>query len=299
MLCGGTGNATTVDNISETESQNIIKAPFLEVSNMYISKKRVTKNDELKYRFTLSFVDTFDYESDEFTDGPFRYDAYSVYVRWESSKNQRIKKRFRWPGNQKSITIEDVIQIKNGMQSGKWRITGIGIEDYGYNGYSEDGEDSLYIGHTDGEDELNYTSLYTDLSFFSFEVKGVKKKADEKAPTMVKNSLSVSKTKVKKNKKATFSVKIKDESQIKEVACIWLEHTKDDAYDEYLELKYNPKTKKYQCKYKMKDYVQKATLHCIITEDIYGNIKTYSMEDKKHKKKYGKAFSKMTIYRKK
>lgn len=299
MLCGMTSNATSADKTTQTNSQAVIKAPFLEISDIYFNKKNVTKNEKLQYRFTLSFVDTFDYDSEEFSDGPFRYDMYEVTIYWKSSKRQKIVRSYKWPGNQKSITIEDTISIKDGIQSGEWTISDVRVSNYNA---SEDDEDVLCICHTEKEDEIGQSGhnwLYTDLSPLSFNVTGVKKKADEKAPTIVKNSMSLSKTKIKKKKKSTFSVKIKDASEIKEVTCIWDEKTKYGTDDTYLTMKYNSKTKKYQCKYVMKPEVKKAQLSCITTEDIYGNIKYYMISDKKVKKKYGKNFSKMVIYRKK
>ena len=98
------------------------------------------------------------------------------------------------------------------------------------------------------------------------------------------------------NKKATFSVKIKDASKIKEVGCVWHESTSVGFYINYKKLKYNPKTKMYECKYKIRSHVQKAQLNTIITKDVYGNAARYTLDEKKYRKKYGKAFSKMTIY---
>lgn len=299
MICGMTSNATSADKTEETNSQAVIKAPFLEISDIYFNKKTVTKNESLQYRFTLSFVDTFDYSSEEFSDGPFRYDMYEVRLYWKSSKRQRIAKVYKWPGDRNSITIEDTIPIKDGIQAGEWILSNLYVCRYNS---TEDDEDALAICHTENGNKGGHSWIETDLSSLSFNVTGVKKKADEKAPTIVKNSMSLSKTKIKKKKKSTFSVKIKDANEIKEVACIWEEQTKrspDETYDEYLTMKYNPKTKKYQCKYVMRSEVIKAQLRCIIAEDIYGNIKYYRLSDKNFKKKYGKNFSQMVIYRKK
>lgn len=293
MLCSVSSNATSAET---TEDTNVnVTTPFAVISDAYLSKKTVTKNETLSYRFTISFVDSFDYASEEFSDGPFQSDAYKVDVYWKSPDKQEIQRTYKWSGSKTSITIEDTIPIKKGMQAGEWKIAHIYIT----NDTSE--EDALSIHHGTEEDQKNNGSFcyrFADLSFSSFNVTGVKKKADNKAPTIVKKSLSVSKTKVKKNKKSTFSVKIKDASGIESVTCIWDMVGKDDYYDYYKKMKYNKKTKKYECKIKLTEYAQKARLRCITTKDIYGNIEYYSLSNPTFKKKYKKAYSKVTIYRK-
>ena len=287
MLCSVPSNATSADvNVT---------TPFVTISDAYISKKTVTKNETLTYRFTISFVDTFDYDSEEFTEGPFKSDRYDVVVYWKSPAKQQIVREYQWLGKDDSITIEDTIPIKKGMQAGEWKIEHIYISNY----YGE--EDALSIHHGTQEEQEKKGSFgyhFADSSFSSFRVTGVNKKADNKAPTFVKKSLKVSKTKIKKNKKSTFSVQVKDASGIESVTCIWGLKGKYGEYDSYKKMKYNKKTKKYECKIKLtKDY-KRARLLCITTKDIYGNEAYYSLENPTYKRKYKKAFSNVTVYRK-
>lgn len=290
MLCSITVNATSANAIEETNVN--VTTPFAVISDAYISKKTVTKNETLSYRFTISFVDSFDYASEEFEDGSFQSDAYNVKVYWESPKKQEIVRSYKWPGKQTSITIADTIPVKKGMQAGEWKIAHIYIT----NGTSEN--DALSIHHGSEEEQVKNGSFgyhFADMSFSSFNVTGVSKKADNKAPTIVKKSLKVSKTKVKKNKKSTFSVQVKDASGIESVTCIWDLKGSGECLKK---MKYNKKTKKYECKIKMTKTVSKAKLLCITVKDIYGNTAYYSLSNPTYKKKYKKAYSKVTIYRK-
>ena len=292
ILCGIPSNATSADMTENTKVN--VTTPFATISDAYISHKTVTKGETLTYRFTISFVDTFDYESEEFAQGSFKSDAYKVDMYWKSSDKQEIQRTYKWLGSEVSVTIEDTIPIRKGTQAGEWKIEHIYISNY-----SED--DALSIHHGTQEDQKNKGSFgyhFADLSFSSFNVTGVKKKADNKAPTIVKKSLTVSKTKVKKNKKSTFFVQVKDESGIESVTCIWDLVGKDDYYDYYKKMKYNKKTKKYECTIKLTRYDKKARLRCITTKDIYGNTEYYSLSNPTFKKKYKKAFSKVTVYRK-
>ncbi len=290
MLCGVTSNATTVDNVSETDSQTVIRVPFAEISDIYFNKRTVTKNEELSYRFKLTFLDTFEQDGRK----PFHFNKYKIEVCWRSSKKQYLTKKYLCERQENYVILEDTIPIKNGMQSGKWQLASLSIMGLGK---GESATSHRNIVHKNEQDRS--WEGYADLSPISFTVTGVKKKADEKAPTFVEKSLKISKTKLRPNKKATFSVKIKDASKITKVTCLWDEITDGDIFGKYIELKYNPKTKRYEGKYKMKSYVEKAQLCYIETRDIYGNCERYTLEEKKYRKKYGKAFSKMTIYRKK
>lgn len=287
MLCGVTGNATTVDNSNETDSQTVIRVPFAEISDIYFNKRTVTKNEKLKYRFKLTFLDTFEQDGRK----PFYFNKYEIEVCWRSSKKQYLTKKYLCERQENFVILEDTIPIKNGMQSGEWQLESLFI--FGL-GKSECDRGIAVIQQKN--EQYKPDEGDADLSPISFTVTGVKKKADEKAPTFVEKSLKVSKNKLRPNKKATFSVKIKDASKITEVACVWYESAEEGIYSNYKKLKYNSKTKMYECKYKIRSHVQKAQLNSIITKDVYGNYEEYTLDKKKYKKKYGKAFSKMTIY---
>ncbi len=250
----------------------------------------------------MSFVDTFDYYNEDLNEGAFMDDNTSMYyavVYWQSPKQQNIVRVYEWPATKQTITIKDSILVKKGMQSGQWEISKIFIQNRSPE--SEDEGTTLAVKNGTEKEQLekgDIDTYYTDLSVFDFTVTDVSKKADDKAPTIVKKSLKVSKTKIKKNKKSTFSVQVKDASGIESVTCIWGLKGKHDEYDSYKKMKYNKKTKKYECKIKLTKNYKRARLLCIITKDIYGNEAYYSLENPTYKKKYKKAFSNVTVYRK-
>lgn len=299
MLCSVPSYATSTNITDNADRKVNVTTPFATISDAYLSQTTVKKDDVLKYRFTISFVDSFDYNSEEFSEGPFKErSAYFVTVWWQSSGKQKFERTYKWSKNKESLVIDDKISVQKGMQAGEWKISAIYIA----NGIGEDGGDSLVIFDGTEADQMEKGSFcvhYTDLSDLSFQVTGVKKKADNKAPTIDKKSIKVSKTTVKKNKKATFSVKVKDASGIEDVEFSWLVKTKNGEVTRDCKLKYNKKKKCYQCKFEMKKNDKKAELYCITTKDIYGNEYYYTLDNTSLKKKYGKAFSKVTIYRKK
>ena len=303
MLCGTISNATTTD---KAENNTTINAPFVTISDISLNKQTVRKNQKLQYQFTLSFVDDFDYYNEDLNGGAFMDDSvskdsnYYVVVHWQSPKKQKIVRVYKWPETKKTIMIKDTIPVKKGMQAGEWGISDIYIENY----YSLEGDDegtSLVI--LDGtEDEQakkgDIDTYYTDLSAFDFTVTGVKKKADNVAPTISKKSIKVSKKKVKANKTFTFYVKVKDASGVESVSCTWDVNTKYGKFSQDYKMKYNKKKKCYQCKIELHDTDYKAKLRCIATKDIYGNKEYYDLSSSKMKKKYKKAFSNVTVYRK-
>lgn len=291
-----TSNATSVDSVEAKDGDIVITTPFATISDIHINKKTVKKNEKLKYEFTVSFVDTFDYDSEEFAEGPFKErPTYYVIVYWQSPNKQKIKRTYKWSAEKESLIIKDKISVEKGMQAGQWYVSKIYIE----NGIGEDGGDSLTIYNgTEAEqaEKGQFSTYYTDMSALSFNVTDVKKKADNKAPTIDKKSLKVSKTKVSADKYTTFTVKVKDTSSIEFVECAWMIKSKGWEESREYKMKYNKKKKCYQCKFKLKKNDVKAELYCITTRDIYGNESVYTLNDTQLKKKYGKAYSKVTVY---
>ena len=273
--------------------------PFATITDMSVSSKTVHAGDTLNYSLVLNEHDTASY---------FVYTALgrectprTIAIRWESPDGkQRTVREYGWEetkvGN-KHI-IKDKIKINKGRSPGVWKVTGIEICEISYDS-GEDDSESLYIANTTtGITKEDCT--YTDMSALDFTVKGTK--ADRKAPKVSYKSMKLSKTKVKKNGKVKFSVKVTDQSKIDSVSCTWAyvpDRTKKknrDEFNDYYEMKYNKKTKAYEYTFRgSKEKKSLMYLVCIRVKDEYGNSTSYSSYEGKNWKK---AIKKIRFYRK-
>ena len=276
--------------------------PFATITNMSISSKTVRPGDTLKYSLVLNEHDTesyfvYTYANEKRTPG-------TIAIRWESSDGkQRTVREYGWEDTKvgNKHIIKDEIKINKGRSPGVWKVTGIWVCETGWD-TGEDDDISLYIKNaTTGETKEDHT--YADMSALDFTVEGTK--ADRKAPKASYKSMKLSKKKVKKNEKVKFSVKVTDQSKIESVGCTWAyvkNRTKkkgkyyEDEYDYYYEMKYNKKTKAYECTFRgSQDKKSLMYLESISVKDEYGNWCSYGMSDGK---KWKKAIKKMVFYRK-
>lgn len=222
----------------------------------------------------------------------------NIQLCWMSSKKQTVIHTYEWStdatlANTKQLMIRGLIPIRKGMQQGEWTLKRIRFVVS-----VDDGEEFYIDDMRSGE-----APILLDLSMADFNVSGTGK-ADHKPPTIDLKSLKVSKRYLKKNQKATFSVKVKDQSEIKKVECDWNLYEYEDNGKRFcrtknVEMKYNKKTKKYQ--HSIGLTCKKAQLSAITVTDIYGNKKTYhgdrSLQYAPNKKdrKYYNAYKKMII----
>jgi len=297
MACGLPCNAATKKKVNA-------KAPFAVISNAKINKKKLKKNEVFEYSFKISLVDSFNYKSKDLVTGPFvkRGSYYYVTIHWKSSKKQEVVQTFKWNNKKKSKTIKGKIPVCPGMQTGKWKIYKIKIENHKAEDWDDEGATLTIHNGKKKRQKKTRDYYYCDLSFADFKVKG-KRKADKQAPTFDKETLSISKDKVESGEKVKFSVKVKDESKIEKVTCGWEVTTSyDEVWDLRKEMIYNKKTQSYECTLVLNDDVQMRLVD-IHTKDIYGNSKTYtdwceSECERGRKSEFHDAFSKIIIYKK-
>ena len=298
---------------AETTS-DVPQASPIAISNMKINKKSFKAGTTMKYSFTITDIGINDYQPNdwlyteyeyggEYGTPPRYYGSDTVYLFWKSSKKQYIVHAYNWSEADKEkgqLNISGKISIQKGMKTGTWKLAAI---------YFEYDEREFIV--RDSRQSICEDAPMVDLSALDFKVTKTGK-ADYKAPTIDLKSLKLSKTKVGKNQKSTFSVKLKDSSKIEEVVCIWDVYDKTnqnkvgDYYNIY-RMKYNKKTKRYQCSVKLDTTCErKAQLVGIEVRDIYGNEKQYyaykyNVKTGKYTtkvSKYYNAYKNMTIWRK-
>lgn len=286
------------------------KTSFAVISDAKFNKKKLKKNDVFEYSFKISLRDSFDYESEELRYCAFdrKSSHYYVIVHWKSSKKQRVEQIFKWKSTKKVKTIKGEIPIYHGMQTGKWKLDYIEIRDSHPD--EEDSSDArLRITNGTKKQQRHNDSdgyAYKNLSFADFKVKG-KRKADKKAPTFDKESLTISKSEVGTGEKVTFSVKVEDTSKIQKVECGWEVTSKysdePTVWNSFRTMKYNKKTQCYECTVSLGEDDVEVRLCDIYAKDIYGNSQIYTdwctiecQDDMKSE--YHDALSKMVIYKK-
>ena len=288
--------------------------PYVQIVDGEINRKSFKKGENVHYSFTIDDVATktvYDSEEMDYFIGISR-----VHLLW-SSGTQIIEQYYDWkPENgETGMRVEGDIKIKKGMKPGVWKLKEISLveerdrynqanpQGYIYFDMPDDGYDngdscfSIKVCIKDDrvkKEELNkykndlpYWMDFTDLSFADFVVKGTK--ADTKAPKVDLTSLKLSKKRLKKNQKATFSLKVKDSSEILFVGARFFG-------DEFKELKYNKTKKCYEYSISATKYKgQVEELESIFVYDRYGNSKEYFG---KTGSKTEKAFQKITVRRK-
>lgn len=287
--------------VMRTNADTVTKSTYVspvEITDYKMNKKSFKKGDKIKYSMTIKDIGINDYLAevgkdkywnliDEiggvYGEPPYYHDSDAVYLYWKSSKKQYVVQSYPRSEADKEkgeLKISNKIPVKKGMQKGTWRLVAI------YFSYDEE----VFCVKDTREMEEDDESPVMDFSAMDFKVTGTGK-ADKKAPTLDLKSLKLSKTSVKKKQKSTFSIKIKDASKIEEVVCIWDIYDKANKgkagdYSEIYRMKYNKKTKQYQCSVKLDTkYESKAQLVGIEVRDIYGNEKNYYA----YKHKYGDA----------
>ncbi len=294
---------------AEEVKETVYEVPTtpIAISDFKMNKNEAKPNDTIQYSFTIEDVELKDFLNKY---GEMYYDCYPEYygvsnvtLCWKSSKKQTIYHTYTWKAvdgwNTKNLNVEGTIPVKGGMQAGEWHLENI---------YFDAGVDGAGFFVVDNRYSTNEKHAYRpdplmDLSMADFKVSGTGK-ADNKAPTIDLKSLKLSKKYVKKNKKTTFSVKVKDQSKIAKVECTWglfADENKGKDYDwnDTYRMKYNNKTKKYQ--YTMKVAYKKAQLTAITVTDVYGNEKIYSVDNssnytpKKKDRKYYNSYKKMLV----
>ncbi len=291
---------------AEGTTQTVYEVPEspITIINFEMNQNEAKPNDTIQYSFTIEDVEIKDFLNKY---GEMYYECYpeyygvsSVTLCWKSSKKQIIYHTYTWKQadgwNTKNIKIKGKIPVKKGMQTGEWHLASVffdaGVDGAGF--FVVDNKHSTNEKHAYSPDPL------MDLSMADFTVSGTGK-ADHKAPTIDLKSLKLSKRYVKKNQKTTFSVKVKDQSKIAKVECTWGLYADGNNGKEYdwtntYKMKYNKKTKKYQCT--MKLAYKKVQLTDIKVTDIYGNEKLYSADSslsytpKKKDRKYYNAYKK-------
>lgn len=290
-------NAQTMTDVASTLP--------VEVTNMKVNKKHFTKGKTVKYSMTIKDLGVEDYINDNggfekiYHNEPLSYlEADGVYLYWKSSGDQYVVQSYKWTKKSKEkgkLKISGKIPVKEGMKQGTWYLAVI---------YFQYGDEIVLLkDNRERTDEEDYEPM-TDFSAMDFKVKGTGK-TDKKAPTLDLNSMKLSKSYVKKNQKSTFAIKVKDSSKVDEVICIWDVYDKtnksdDGDYFNIYKMKYNKKTKKYQCSVKLDTkYEKKAQLVGVEVRDVYGNEKKYysfkSLDDGKRNAKYYNAYKKMIV----
>lgn len=221
-----------------------------------VSKNTAGPGDVITYQFRLNDSAIAPYAGYE--DGA---DIGTVEVVWKSgSKKQEIKQKV---SELKAETVGErifggEISIYKGMEKGAWRISKIRIysndRDYVENQYFGTSEPCnvavLNVSlskNTTKKEKLADNTLYENLSFSEFNVKGTGK-ADNKAPSL--KSMSLKKRRTKKGIKIDFRIKISDKSPLKYIICYWEDREKgkkqfaDSWFDLQDMMKYS---KKYNC----------------------------------------------------
>ncbi len=274
------------------------------ISDVKINKQSLKLNDTMKYSLTITDIGINDFLADDsayseyefdnrYGTPPYYYGSDTVYLFWKSPQKQYIVHAFNWREADKEkgkISVSGNIPIKKGMKAGTWKLVAI---------YFEYDEKEFFVRDSRQPVYEDNTIPMADMSALDFEVTKTGP-ADYKAPTIDLKSLKLSKTKVSKKQKSTFSVKLKDSSKIEEVVCIWDVYDKTnqnkvgDYYSIY-RMKYNKKTKRYQCSVKLDTTCEsKAQLVGIEVRDVYGNEKQYYAY--KYNKKTGAYTTKISKY---
>ena len=274
-----------------------------ELSACSISADTVVPGDVLEYSFVVSDKDTAEYFG---TIGMGKL-IKSVHVVWQSETGQKLVHTYTWDEfldgygyrweewqageyHKKAIEVKGKIRIGSGMCPGKWRVAMLLLYS---DGDKEDAETVCIDNRS-----LSQRATDPDLSCFDFTVTGSRE--DKKAPKIDLGSLSLTRKSLKFKQKATFRIKVSDQSGIKSVRCVW-RYTKKDKHvsnpygsNEYGTMKYNRKKKCYE--YTMRGLEKKGIyrrLYDIRVEDIYGNTASYNRSSGK---KYKKAFDRMNLY---
>lgn len=317
-------------NAIETETNIEMSCP-IELSDFKISKREVVPGDTVEYSFTITDIGIEQYLMnsevicpsvyklmEEYGNPPTFFDSDTVYLYWQSPGYSKIVQTFHWSLEDKKnnqLKISGKIPVQKGMYGGEWRLAAIYCDYEGIDFYIR--EDRENTGVMEEHEEEGCCSTPTlDMSMAKFVVSGTK--ADLKAPALDLKSLKLSKRTIKNSQKSTFSVKVKDTSKIEKVKCVWIFYEKSNKSKKYgdslqtFTMKYNKKTKRYQCSVKCPSRLKgKMKLLGIEVRDIYGNEKDYYAYNRywdddslcyeytsKKNKKYYNAYKNMIVRRK-
>lgn len=157
----------------------------------------------------------------------------TMRVIWSSENGQTLVEDFV-DGNKNVYNGE--LEISDGMEAGKWRISRIEFlsgKVYG---------DIIPKEVVSVSQEVGSATIQDDLSFSEFIVQGTK--ADRKAPSVRKKSMGLTKKVIKKKGKTKFYVKASDKSPMRYVVCGWRNNaTKEVKYGRMI---YNKKEARYE-----------------------------------------------------
>lgn len=220
----------------------------------YISATQLRKGEVLRYSFRVQtkHLKMTLYSELEGLDKTMR-------VIWMSENGQTLVEDF---DGDKSL-YNGELEISEGMEEGKWRISKIQFlsgKVYG---------DMIPKEVVSVSQEAGSADIQDDLSFSEFTVQGTK--ADRKAPSIRKKSMGLTKKVVKKKGKTKFYVKANDKSPMRYVVCGWRNSATKEV--KYGEMTYNKKKTRYEYTVFGIDVGKKGKLRLIRVEacDRYGN----------------------------
>ena len=293
------------NKVNAEKANKVPEAPIV-ISNVKMSKTTVTPKEKLKYSFAIKDMNIKSFMK-HYTK---MYDVYGesvdqICLAWYGPGKQQIYKEYKWKGtskNKQSLTLSDEIKIGNGTEAGEWHL---GYIRFYVSGKNDEFFEVYDIRHSRNEEWKDEPTPLMDFSAFDFAVTDAGR-PDYAAPQLKLDSIKVSKSYLNRNQKSTFSIKVKDRSEIEYVECTWSLY-KNNNYGKNsnktvdYKMKYNKKKKCYECKVKFDTTVyRKAELHAIWVQDVYGNWKRYEAVYNDHKKwnKYYKAYREVTIMKK-
>jgi len=237
--------------VSEQEWSEMFDEPIFDGC---ISAVQLRKGEILKYSFRVQtkHLKMTLYSAREEIDRTMR-------VIWRSENGQTLVEDF---DGDKSV-YNGELEISEGMEEGKWRISKIQFlsgKVYG---------DMIPKEVVSVSQEAGSADIQDDLSFSEFIVQGTK--ADRKAPSVRKKSMGLTKKVVKKKGKTKFYVKVSDKSPMRYVICGWRNSATKEV--KYGKMVYNKKKARYESTLLGIDVGKRGKLRLIRVEacDRYGN----------------------------
>ena len=209
----------------EVTSKTAVQVPEspITISDFKMNTHSAKSGDKVQYSFTINDVSIKEFLNkygEMYECFPEYYGVNSVTLYWVSTGKQSIVHTYKWENNKgwntESLKVSGKISVQKGMQTGEWHLAKMFFEV----GADEEGFIITDDRHSVNDKYPESPNPLMDLSMADFTVSGTGK-VDHKAPTIDLKSLKVSKRYIKKNQKSTFSVKVKDQSTIKEVKGTW------------------------------------------------------------------------------
>ena len=287
---------------TEATDRDLLKE-MIKITDMEVSSKEVKPNETLKYKISLN-IDEEKLEKyllqEEYGDNiPSRITAgiNFIDVYWADRPGTAKRYDSKKIKKGKDYIIEDGIEIRKGMPAETRKIYKICIKAaIKKNGYYWEGKDiEIYNNNTAGS---WYHGFYKEMSALDFSIVGTS--CDNKKPRIHAKTAKISKKKVKRKRNVTFSIKITDESAIQKVWC-WCTTQRyykgeKQTYSEPYDMKYNKKTKRYECKIPAgkRENVTKGIKE-IYAMDEFDNMRIVSFNSE-GTKEIKKAYKRCTFY---